>query len=251
MTTEQPKNVVFLSNVRLSFPNLVEPQEKVTDDGKKRISYNCEALMPPDHPAFTQFMQTYATMAQEKWKEHANAVMQMIHADRKSRCYGYGAEKVNKKSMKVYDGYVDQVFISMGRDTPPQVIQPDGRPLDPANTMAYRQLTMKMYGGCRVNLAVRPWLQENKHGRGVRCDLIAVQFCADDKPFGEGNIDASGMFGQVAAPAAGPSPAGASLPLPGMPSAAAHQPFPLPGAAMPPPPTFGAGAPPLPPFLTK
>lgn len=247
MSTEEPKNVIFLSNVRLSFPNLVEPQEKVTDDGKKRISYNCEAIMPPTHPAFAQFMQTYATMAMEKWKEHANAVMQMIHADRKSRCYGYGAEKVNKKTMKVYDGYVDQVFISMGRDTPPQVIQQDGKPLDPANTMAYRALTMKMYGGCRVNIACRPWLQENKHGRGVRCDLIAVQFCADDAPFGEGNVDASGMFGAVAAPAPGPSPAGASLPLPGIPG--------LPGvpttpaAAMPPPPTFGVGAPSLPPFM--
>ncbi len=42
-------------------------------------------------------------------------------------------------------------------------------------------------------------MQDNKHGRGIRCDLIAVQFYLDDAPFGEGNVDASGMFGAVAA----------------------------------------------------
>ena len=106
------------------------------------------------------------------------------------------------------------VYITAGKDTPPQVIQADGTPVDPANTMAYQMLTRKMYGGCRVNVAVKPWWQKpnpaKQYGHGVRCDLIAIQFFKDDTPFGEGAVDASGMFGQVAAPAAGvPSPAGA------------------------------------------
>jgi hypothetical protein len=109
--------------------------------------------------------------------------------------------------------------VTAGRDQPPQIIQPDGTPLDPTNTMAYQALTRKMYGGCRVNVAVKPWLQENKHGRGVRADLVAVQFAGDDKAFGEGAVDASGMFGAVAA-AAAPAPAflggaaPAAMPLP-------------------------------------
>jgi hypothetical protein len=98
------------------------------------------------------------------------------------------------------------------------VIQADGQPIDPANTMAYQQLARKMYGGCRVNAAIKPWPQDNKHGRGIRCDLIAVQFAGDDTPFGEGAVDASGMFGAVAtAPAGmfGAAPQGA----PAMPTA--------------------------------
>jgi len=75
--------------------------------------------------------------------------------------------------------------------------------VDAGNTMAYQQLARKMYGGCRVNAAVKPWLQENKHGRGIRCDLIAVQFFADDTPFGEGAVDASNLFGAVAGAPAG------------------------------------------------
>ena len=190
--------------MRLSFPHLAEPQRQINElTGKERISYNCEFIMPKDHPGLQQFMQRYATMAQEKWLEHTNTVMQMIQADRKLRCYGVGEEKVNKKTFQPYDGYAGNVFITAGRDSQPQMIQADGQPIDPTNTMAYQQLARKMYGGCRVNAAVKPWLQDNKHGRGIRCDLIAVQFAADDTPFGEGATDASNLFGAVAGAPAG------------------------------------------------
>ena len=206
-------DIIYFSNVRLSVPHIAEPQKQVNEvTGATRISYNCEFIMPQDHAGFIQFMQRYGAMALDKWKEHANTVMSMINGDRKTRCYGRGEEKVNKKTFTPYDGYAGNVFITAGRDTPPQVIQADGQPVDPANTMAYQALTRAMYGGCRVNAAVKPWLQDNKHGRGVRCDLVAIQFAGDDKAFGEGAADASSMFGAVAAPAAPAAPA--AMPLP-------------------------------------
>ena len=207
-------DVIFLSGVRLSFPHLAEPQRQINElTGKERISYNCEFIMPADHAGFGQFMAKYGAMSLEKWKEHANTVMQMIQGDRKTRCYGRGEEKVNKKTFQPYDGYAGNVFITAGRDSQPQVIQADGQAIDPTNSMAYQQLARKMYGGCRVNAAVKPWLQDNKHGRGIRCDLIAVQFAADDKPFGEGAVDASNLFGAVAgAPAGMFSPTAAAMP---------------------------------------
>ena len=236
--------VIFLSNVRLSFPHITEPQKaKNTETGAERISYNADFIMPESHPGFAQFMQRYYALAQEKWKEHANTVIQMIQADRKSRCFGSGAEKVNKKTFQPYDGYVGNVFITAGRDTPPQIIQADGSPIDPANTMAYHQVTRKMYGGCRVNVALKPWLQQNKHGNGVRCDLVAIQFAGDDTPFGEGAIDASSMFGAAAAPAS-PAPV---VPGAGMPAL----PFSVPSQS---PANFGGVAPVvpgMPPFLSK
>jgi hypothetical protein len=190
--------IVFLSNVRLSFPHLAEPQKQVNEvNGNTRISYNCEFLMPQDHPGFQQFMARYGALALEKWKEHATNVMNMILQDRKIRCFGQGNEKVNKKTFQPYDGYAGNVYITAGRDSAPQMIQADGTAIDPNNTMAYQTLARKMYGGCRVNAAVKPWAQDNKHGRGIRCDLIAVQFAADDTPFGEGAADASNLFGAV------------------------------------------------------
>ena len=210
--------IIYLSDVRLSFPHLTEPQRQVNEQtGKERISYNCEFIMPQDHAGFTQFMQRYGSMVLEKWKEHAQTVMGMIQQDRKLRCFGRGEEKINTKTFQPYDGYAGHVFITSGRDSPPQMIQANAQPVDPSNTMAYQQLARKMYGGCRVNAAIKPWLQENKHGRGVRCDLIAIQFAGDDTPFGEGAVDASNLFGAVAGAApAGFAPAGMpAAPFPG------------------------------------
>ena len=210
--------IIYLSDVRLSFPHLTEPQRHVNETtGKERISYNCEFIMPQDHAGFTQFMQRYGAMALEKWKEHAQTIMGMIQNDRKLRCFGRGEEKINKKTFQPYDGYAGHVFITSGRDSPPQMIQADGQPVDPSNTMAYQQLARKMYGGCRVNAAIKPWLQENRHGRGIRCDLVAIQFAGDDTPFGEGAVDASNLFGAVAGAApAGFAPAGMpAAPFPG------------------------------------
>jgi hypothetical protein len=229
-------DVIFLSDVRISFPHLVEPQKQTNaQTGKERISYNGDFIMPPNHPGYQAFMKRYGELAVDKWKEHAQNAMTMIHADRKQRCYGAGEEKINKKTFVPYDGYAGNVYISASRDTPPQVIQADGKPIDPANTMAYQQLTRKIYGGCRVNVAIKPWIQANAHGNGIRCDLVAIQFLRDDTAFGEGVVDASGMFGQVAQAAQAAAPTGAGMP--GMPAA------PFPGAAP-------AGIPGLPPFMS-
>lgn len=214
-------SIILLSNVRLSFPHLAEPQVSVNEvTGTKRISYNADLIMPPDHPGFAEFNKRYAELAVENAKEHAQAVMSIIASDRKSRCFGRGEEVVNKKTFLPYDGYAGMVRISAGKDSPPQMIQANGQPVDPANTMAYQHLARAMYGGCRVNVAIKPWWQKpnpaKQYGHGIRCDLIAIQFFKDDTPFGEGVTDASAMFGQVAAAPAGvPSAAGASaMPLP-------------------------------------
>lgn len=200
-------DVIFLSNVRLSFPHLAEPQRKVSPEtGKERVSYSADFLMPVDHPGFKQFVQKINEMALAKWKDHAHQVMNMINADRKLRCYGEGNQKINSKTFQPYSGYANQMFITAGRDAQPQIIQADGSPVDPSNTMACQALARKMYGGCKVNAAVKPWLQENKHGRAIRCDLVAVQFAGDDEAFGAGAVDTSGMFGAVqGAPAPAPA----------------------------------------------
>ena len=208
--------IVFLSNVRLSFPHLADPQKQVNEQtGKERISYNCEFIMPTDHPGFAAFMKRYGDMALEKWKNHAQQVMALIQQDRKLRCFGRGEEKINKKTFQPYDGYAGMAYISAGRDQRPQMIKADGSAVDPNDTMQCLALARKLYGGCRVNAAIKPWLQENKHGRGVRCDLVAVQFAGDDTPFGEGAVDASNLFGAVqAAPTAAPAPAAPDMGLP-------------------------------------
>ena len=205
-------SVIFLSDVRLSFPHLAEPQQQRNEvTGKERISYNAEFIMPQTHPGWQKTMQVYGQMITATFAEHAPTMMQMIQNDRKLRGFGSGSEKVNKKTYKPYDGYEGGMFITAGSERQPQIIRADGQPVDPMNTMAVQQLARKLYGGCRVNAAVKPWVQKNRHGNGFRFDLVAVQFFKDDAPFGEGVVDASGLFGAVQ-PAAGPSASGAPLP---------------------------------------
>lgn len=199
--------IIYLSNVRLSFPHLVEARAATDNPGAVK-KYSADFIMAPDHPGFQQFYQRYSALALEKWGEHAPAVMQLIQNDRKTRCYGNGNEKVNSKTFQPYDGYKDMVFVSANNANTPQMIQADGKPVDAANTMAYQALARKMYGGCYVNAAIKPWMQDNKHGRGVRCDLVAIQFATDGEAFGEGAVDVTPMFGAVAGAAPAAAPAG-------------------------------------------
>lgn len=203
-------DIIFLSGARLSFPHLVEPRAS-TDNPAAPKKYSADFILELNNPGVQQFMAQYQALAAAKWGEHAAQVMQLIHGDRKLRCYASGSEKIDKKTFKPYSGYEGMFAIAASRENPPQMIQSDGLPVDPANTMAYQALARKLYGGCYVNAAIKPWLQENKHGRGVRCDLVAIQFLRDGEAFGEGVTDASGLFGAVAgaAPAFQPTaPAG-------------------------------------------
>lgn len=210
-------DIIFFSNVRLSFPQLAQPRASAEGAIPK---YSGAFLMEPTHPNIPEFMKQYGELALAKWNQHATQVMQLIQNERKLRCYGPGEENVNSKTFQVYDGYPGMFVISANRENMPQMIKPDGTGVDPLNTMECQQMARSLYAGCYVNVALRPWLQDNKHGRGVRCDLVAVQFAGDGVPFGEGATDASAMFGAGASTGATtgqPTPAGATV-TPGMPA---------------------------------
>lgn len=235
--------ITYLSDVVLSFPCLIEARASTEGSQAK---FSGDFILAPNHPGFQQFMQRVAQVAQLKWDENAGPVLQMIQSDRKMRCYGSGQEKIDKKTFKPFTGYDGQMYISANNDIQPRMIQLDGSLADPANTMLCQALARKLYGGCHVNAAVKIWPQENKHGRGIRCELVAVQFFKDGTPFGDAIPDVTGMFGQVAAPAGNAaSPAGAAVPqFPGFG-------FNAPAGGVPqfaPPPAFAAPAPQAPTF---
>jgi hypothetical protein len=223
--------VIHFTNVRVSFPNIIEPQKQQTPDGE-RISYNAAFLMLPTDPNFAKFMHLINQIAVEKWKEQAPLVMAHVQRDTKGRCYAQGEEKVNSKTLKPYDGYAGNIVISAGNKVMPQMVDAQGAPVDPANTMAYQAIARKMYAGSRVNVALKPWLQENKHGRAIRCELVALQFATDDTPFGEGHVDVTGMFAPTAPADVAPGFAAAPWMAPVAPTAPTN-PFAAPAAPNP------------------
>jgi len=222
-TNQAQDNVVFVPNARISFPWIVDPQTKTNDKGEMQSSYNCDLILAPNDPAFAKFMQVYQTLAAEKWKENAAAAMQRIQMDRKTRCYGSGEEKVSAKTFQVHPGYAGNVYISARSTRQPQIFDASGKQVDPTNTMQLRAEASKIYGGCYASVVIKPWLQQNTQGIGVRCDFIAVQFKGDGEAFGAGAVDVSSMFGATA-PAAAPAvpafamPAAPTFAAPGVPN---------------------------------
>lgn len=220
--------VIYLSNKRMSFAHLAEPHAPGNaQNAKKR--YSADFIMPENDPDWNKVMQQVQAVATEKWKDQAQAVLQMIYQDRRSRCFGDGQEKVNKQTMQPYPEYVGMKYISGLRDFPPQLIRTDGSPVDPQNTMEYQQLARQLYSGCYVNAALQIWAQENEHGRGIRCELLGVQFANDGEPLGAESPDVSGMFNPVA---------GAPTPVGNAPGVQQPQ-QPAPGFQTPPPPPPG------------
>lgn len=220
-------DVILLSDVILSFPNVVKPQENKNDDGSVRYSHNCAFLMPPAHPSVQLFMQRFAVLAAEKWRENAQAVMNMVQQTKKQRCYGMGEEALNATTAVPYAGYPGNFYINAGREQRPQLIDAQGVPIDPTAPtyeMQYQQLARQMYGGCRVNAVIKPWIQmanaQRKTAHGVRCDLVAIQFFKDGTPFGEAPVNVTGMFGAVGGGQAAAAPAMPGMPtfMPGMPA---------------------------------
>lgn len=187
-------DVIYLSNVRLSFPALIEA--KVSTPGADP-KFGADLLMKPDDTQFAKFMLEVGKVATEKWKDFATNVLSVMQNDRKLRCYGSGDEKIDKKTYKPYKGYegMSYITVSANADRPPKIMRPDGTVAD--NTMERQELSRKLYGGCFVNAAVRPWPQDNQFGRAVRCELVAVQFAADGEQFGEADIDPTQYFKPV------------------------------------------------------
>lgn len=202
-------DIIYLQNVRLSFPKLIEASAAKPGDPKK---WGANFILEPNDPQFAKFMGELGKVATEKWKENANVILTAVQQDRKMRCFGQGSELIDKKTFAPYLGYAGKVFITSSsvEEKPPLIIRADGTPVDNANTMERQALARKLYGGAYVNCAVLPWAQDNEYGRALRNQLIAVQFFADGEAFGDAPPNVDGIFQAIpqATPEAVPMPAG-------------------------------------------
>lgn len=63
--------------------------------------------------------------------------------------------------------------------------------------LAPDEVAEAIYPGCWVNVLIRPWAQNNKHGKKINANLIAVQFVKDGERFGEGPIDDEDVWDEL------------------------------------------------------
>lgn len=179
MSTETDPNIVKLTNVRLSYPQLFTA--KPPEEGKE--------------PVFS------ASFILDK-KQHADLIKQVeklterVALDefkKKVKLNRVPLRDGNEKDGK--DGYGDEVMFIGARNTKrPVVVDRDLTPLGPEDG--------RPYGGCFVNATVRLFAYDHKTGgKGVSASLRAIQFFKDGPSFGAGPVDAEEEFEAISADA--------------------------------------------------
>lgn len=63
--------------------------------------------------------------------------------------------------------------------------------------MEIEDIAETVYPGCIVNILLRPWAQNNQHGKKINANLIGVQFVRDGERLGEAPIDDEGAWDEL------------------------------------------------------
>ena len=201
---EANPGLVYIEKVRLSFPHLAAPHASAEGAVPK---FSGDFIMEPNHPGYAAFWAAVQAKALEKFGAQADATLQYINADRKLRAYGSGEECIDQKTMTPYAGYPGNVFVKANNAVQPAMFDAAGTQLMDARMF---------YGGCYVNVQVQPWMQDNAHGKAVRCELVGVQFHSDGEAFGVAPVDPNSLFGAVAGAPAAIAPGVAPVAQPGV-----------------------------------
>lgn len=187
---------ILLKNVRCSYPHILTPQENKDDSGNSTYSYSIVGLMPK------------ATHDEAK-KMCVRAINAILKESNKG-------EKIpsNKKFLRDGDPKDDD-DVGKPEEAGMWVVstRESKRPIALSNkkdpeTGKLRRLKATnpgdsdvIFGGCWVNILIRPWFQNNKYGKRVNAGLSVVQFRKKDEPFGTGRIreeDIDDTFGEEA-----------------------------------------------------
>lgn len=169
--TKDP-NVIKLTNVRLSYPQLFVP--KAIEDGKE-LKYSATFLLDKKQhaSAIAEIEKLTERVALDEFKKKVKLNRQPLRD---------GNEKEDK------DGYGDEVmFVNASNTKRPVVVDRDLTSLTADDP--------KPYAGCFVNATIRLFAYDHpKGGKGVSAALRAVQFVKDGDSFGAGPVDASEEF---------------------------------------------------------
>lgn len=181
---------IRLINVRASYPHVIKAQKNEDDDGKETYSFAIMALMD----------KTTHEEAKKMCVSVINKMQAEVPKAKNGKPFKYAAAK---KFIKNGDALDDDGERLLGPECEGMWVvsaREQNRPLmrgpnkDPETGKAERltpaeaQQRGYFYGGCYVDVIIRPWAQDNKFGRRANAGLTAVQFRKHGEPFGQGRI---------------------------------------------------------------
>lgn len=189
---------IRLDNVRASYPHLTTPFMDDKDKAKKGIKDRNSYSNKDDYIS--------ALIAAGAKYGIVGMLDKSTHVEAKDLCVKVINEIIAKADEKVAK---DRKFIQNGDDTAKteyegywtvssrEARKPTVRNRRGEVVSSDREIENMIYAGCRVNMLIRPWFQNNEFGKRVNAGIVAVQFAADDKQIGESRIDDEGAFDAI------------------------------------------------------
>lgn len=173
------KEIVKLTNVRLSFPQLF--RAKAFNKDQEPTFSACFILdKTKDAKQILGIREAMSHVAKEKWGDKVPKGVKL--------CLRAGDEE-GKEDV---DGYgPDVMFVSANSRKKVPLVDRDLTPLE--------EDSGKPYAGCYVNGSVRLWAQDNEYGKRINAQLRAVQFVKDGEAFGEAPVNVEEEFDAVEA----------------------------------------------------
>lgn len=165
---------VALKGVRLTFPELWEPKEFKTGDG--RFRYSASFLIEPGSENDKKIRAAIVEAATEAFGEKGKAKIKQLAGDSGKFCYQDG-------DLKEYDGFAGNWCLATHRrasDGVPAIVGRKGK-LDVLTVKSG-----KPYAGCYVNASVEIYVQKGEFP-GFRGSFSGMQFVEDGDAF-SGNV---------------------------------------------------------------
>ena len=109
-------------------------------------------------------------------KEIKTAITEILKERNKGKKIPGSKLCLQKGEERGRDEYEGLMVLSANAKGFPVVISGDGK------TKIESEEDSNIYGGCYCNAKVRLWFQDNKYGKRVNCELVAIQFAKDGEP---------------------------------------------------------------------
>lgn len=156
---------IMIKNARVSFPHLFTKPIINGKEGK----YGATLMLDP-----AKHKKTIATIKSE--------IQSLIKDRLKGKrlpsdklCLREGADKGRDE----YEGYL---VLSTNSKNRPAVLSTNGRDI------VTDEDDCTIYAGCYVNAKVRLWAQDNKYGKRINSEMVAIQFAADGESLDDSHV---------------------------------------------------------------
>lgn len=161
-------STVKLSNVRLSFADLFQPDQKY---GR----YGASFPIVPGSANAKALDAAILEVATAKWGAKAQTILTKLKSD---GVVAFQASPKTNSEGEVYDGFQGMHALNASNKARPTVVDRDRSPLAEGDG--------RPYAGCYVNAIVELWAQDNSWGKRVNATLKGIQFYADGEAFSGG-----------------------------------------------------------------